>query len=107
MNDLPILELIAPTREAARKTLANLLDEAQRSSVYKGRTLLIENAEHVGADPNPHPSAAGARLLGLRQVDLDPLAGQVGRPRPAAMPPPPRRRGFGRWFRPRRRVRRR
>jgi hypothetical protein len=41
-HELPVLEVIAPEREAARKTLSALLDEAQQGSVYKGRTLSVE-----------------------------------------------------------------
>lgn len=41
-RDLPVLEVIAGTREAARGTLTALLDEAQKSSGYKGQTLAIE-----------------------------------------------------------------
>jgi SpoVK/Ycf46/Vps4 family AAA+-type ATPase len=41
-SELPILEVIAATREVARTTLASLLEEAQRSSVYKGKALSIE-----------------------------------------------------------------
>jgi cell division protease FtsH len=43
-NDLPVLEVIAAAREAARATLTALLDEAQRGSVYKGRILAVEYA---------------------------------------------------------------
>jgi hypothetical protein len=39
---LPILEVIGPTRAAARDTLTGLLEEARRGSVYKGRTLSVE-----------------------------------------------------------------
>jgi SpoVK/Ycf46/Vps4 family AAA+-type ATPase len=41
-SDLPVLEVIAPTREAARATLTAVLEEAQRGSVYKGRTISLD-----------------------------------------------------------------
>jgi hypothetical protein len=41
-HDLPILEVVAATREAARETLTALLEEARRESAYKGRTLTLE-----------------------------------------------------------------
>ncbi len=41
-HDLPILEVIAASREVARDSLAALLDQAQRHNVYKGRTLSLE-----------------------------------------------------------------
>ncbi|MCI0458018.1 MAG: AAA family ATPase [Gemmataceae bacterium] len=44
-SELPVLEVIAPTREAARGTLTALLNEAQQSSVYKGRTLSLDQSE--------------------------------------------------------------
>jgi ATPase family associated with various cellular activities (AAA) len=43
-RDLPILDVIAASRDIAKKTLLALLDEAQRESVYKGRTLSVEFA---------------------------------------------------------------
>ena len=42
ISDLPVLEVVAATRAAARDTLAALLDQAQRDNVYKGRTLTLE-----------------------------------------------------------------
>ena len=39
---LPIVEVIAATREAARETLTALLEEARRDSAYRGRTLTLE-----------------------------------------------------------------
>jgi hypothetical protein len=44
-RELNVLEIIAGTREAARDGMAGLLEQAQRDSVYKGRTLVLE---HVG-----------------------------------------------------------
>src|SRR5262245_61580287 len=41
-SDLPILDVVAGCREAARDTLQALLDEAQRGSVYRGRTIVLE-----------------------------------------------------------------
>jgi hypothetical protein len=39
--ELPVLEVIAPTRKIARETLSSLLEEAHRGSVYKGHTLTL------------------------------------------------------------------
>lgn len=39
------LEVIAGTREVARETLTSLLTEAQKTSVYKGRTLSLEQSK--------------------------------------------------------------
>jgi cell division protease FtsH len=44
-EELPMLEVIAPARDPARKTLSAALDEAQQRSVYKGRTLSLEQSE--------------------------------------------------------------
>lgn len=41
-SDLPMLEVIAASREVARDTLAVLLREAQRDSVYRGRAISLE-----------------------------------------------------------------
>jgi hypothetical protein len=41
-GELPVLEVLAATREQARSTLTALLDEAERSNVYKGRTIALE-----------------------------------------------------------------
>jgi hypothetical protein len=41
-SELPVVEVIADAREAARETLVALLDEARRESAYKGRTLTLE-----------------------------------------------------------------
>ena len=41
-QELPVVEVIAGTREAARETLTALLEEARRESAYKGRTLTLE-----------------------------------------------------------------
>jgi hypothetical protein len=43
-RELPAVEVIAATREVARDTLSALLDEAQRGSLYKGRTLSLEGS---------------------------------------------------------------
>ena len=45
-SELPIVEVVADTREAARETLVALLDEARRESAYKGRTLTLEPSSH-------------------------------------------------------------
>jgi SpoVK/Ycf46/Vps4 family AAA+-type ATPase len=44
-SELPVLEVIAATREAARETLSAVLDEAQQNSVYKGQTISVERSE--------------------------------------------------------------
>jgi hypothetical protein len=44
--ELPSVEVIAATREAARETLSAFLEEARRESAYKGRTLTLEAAPH-------------------------------------------------------------
>jgi hypothetical protein len=41
-GELPVLEILAATRDQARATLTTLLDEAQRGNVYKGRTICLE-----------------------------------------------------------------
>jgi cell division protease FtsH len=47
--ELPVMEVVAPTREAARETLTALLEEARRESAYKGRTLTLEaGSRHEG-----------------------------------------------------------
>ncbi|HZY85875.1 MAG TPA: hypothetical protein VFE78_13655, partial [Gemmataceae bacterium] len=38
----PVLELMARQRETARAALGRLLDEAQRHTIYKGRTIAVE-----------------------------------------------------------------
>jgi hypothetical protein len=43
---LPVMEVLAPTREGARDTLRAVLAEAAADNVYKGRTLAVE---HSGA----------------------------------------------------------
>ncbi len=43
-SDLPVLEVVAASREAARETLATILEEARRASVYKGRTVTLEQS---------------------------------------------------------------
>jgi AAA+ superfamily predicted ATPase len=42
--EFPCLEVIAPTREAASGTVTAILEEARRSSVYKGRAIAIERS---------------------------------------------------------------
>ena len=41
-GDLPVMDVVAPTREAARDTLGALINEAATDSAYKGRTISIE-----------------------------------------------------------------
>jgi hypothetical protein len=41
-TELPLLEIVAATRESARESLATIVDEAKRGSAYKGRTLSLE-----------------------------------------------------------------
>ena len=41
-NESPKLELIATTREIASEALSALLEEAKRTSVYRGRSIVIE-----------------------------------------------------------------
>ncbi|HYT88910.1 MAG TPA: AAA family ATPase, partial [Gemmataceae bacterium] len=43
-GEVPVMEVIASTREAASGTLSAMLDEAQETSVYKGRTLSLEQS---------------------------------------------------------------
>lgn len=43
-SELPILEVIAPSRETARNTLSAILEQAHRISVHKGRTLSLETS---------------------------------------------------------------
>jgi hypothetical protein len=43
-GELPVLDVVAPTREAARDSLRALLDEASADNVYKGRTISVESA---------------------------------------------------------------
>src|SRR5262245_14617781 len=40
-SDLPVLEVVAAGRETARDVLAGLREEAERDSVYKGRSIAI------------------------------------------------------------------
>jgi hypothetical protein len=47
-SELPIVEVIADTRDAARDILVALLDEARRESAYKGRTLALEASSWQG-----------------------------------------------------------
>jgi ATP-dependent 26S proteasome regulatory subunit len=42
-SELPIVEIIADTRTAAREVLVALLEEARRESAYKGRSLTLES----------------------------------------------------------------
>jgi hypothetical protein len=46
--ELPSVEVIAATRDAAQETLTALLEEARRESAYKGRTLTLEAATRGG-----------------------------------------------------------
>jgi ATP-dependent 26S proteasome regulatory subunit len=39
---MPVLEVVAATREAARDTVTALLEEARRESAYKGQTITLE-----------------------------------------------------------------
>src|SRR5262245_15272054 len=43
-DSLPVLEVLAPTREAARDTLRASLAEASADNVYKGRTIAVEHS---------------------------------------------------------------
>jgi hypothetical protein len=43
-TELPLLEVIAASREAARDALSALLEQAQKGSVYKGRALSLEHS---------------------------------------------------------------
>lgn len=44
-SSLPILEVVAATRDAARATMSALVDEVKRDSVYKGHTIALENGD--------------------------------------------------------------
>jgi hypothetical protein len=61
-SELPIIEVIADTRDAARGILAALLDEARRESAYKGRTLTVEaSSRWEGLILRFHPLRPAAR----------------------------------------------
>jgi hypothetical protein len=61
-SELPIVEVIADTRDAARDILAALLDEARRESAYKGRTLSLESSSwREGFTIRFHPLRPAAR----------------------------------------------
>ena len=66
-SELPVLEVMAGSREAARDALSALLDEAQKENVYKGRTISLERGESyregVG---HPVPRAAADAAGGHR-----------------------------------------
>src|SRR5262249_38194541 len=51
-SDLPVLEVLAATRETARESLSALLEEAQKGSVYKGRTLSLEHSQSWREGPS-------------------------------------------------------
>ncbi len=59
--ELPVVEVISDTREAARDTLSALLDEARRESAYKGRTLTLEAARCEGYTIRFQPLRTTAR----------------------------------------------
>src|SRR5262245_11104638 len=46
--ELPVLDVVAPTREACRDSLRALLAEAAADNVYKGRTISIEPTKSWG-----------------------------------------------------------
>ncbi len=46
MFEQPALELMAHRRQTARDALGRLLDEVQRHSVYKGRTITLESEDY-------------------------------------------------------------
>ena len=65
-SNLPVLEVVAGSREAARGTLAALLDEARNTSVYKGHTVLVENGQPLSplsGLPADGPDAVSVRSL--------------------------------------------
>jgi hypothetical protein len=70
----------------------------------QGGGSVVEPLGHVGPNPNPDALAVRARLLGLGQVYLDALAGQVVRQRATTVPPPPGRIGLWRRVRHRERL---
>jgi hypothetical protein len=43
-GELPVLDVVGPTREGVRDALRGLLDEAAAENVYKGRTISVESA---------------------------------------------------------------
>lgn len=47
-RELPVMEVFAATRETASRTLTALLEQAQRDSVYRGRTLSLEQSRGWG-----------------------------------------------------------
>jgi hypothetical protein len=55
-----VIEVIAATRAAAQVTLSTLLNEAQRESVYRGRTLSLEQAS------SPFEERVGIRFHEVR-----------------------------------------
>jgi hypothetical protein len=60
--DLPVVEVLASTREVASEALAALLDEARRESAYKGRTLTLEAGNRLqGFTIRFHPIRPVAR----------------------------------------------
>src|SRR5262249_58892144 len=67
----------------------------------QGGRSVVEPLGHVGPDSDAGAPAVRARLLSVGQVDLDALAGQVGRQRAASVPSSPG--GRGGWRRARRR----
>ena len=71
-----------PAADGAGVGVPDPLDDEQR-----GRPV-VELLARLGPDPDPRPAAARARLLGLGQVVLDPLPGQVVGQRPPAVPAP-------------------
>ncbi|MDB5308759.1 MAG: hypothetical protein JWO38_2961 [Gemmataceae bacterium] len=75
---------------------ANIRGPDELPDEERGRAI-VEPFGHIDPDPDASRLAARTHLLGIRQVDLHPLPGQVGRPRPTTMSPSLRRCGVGRW----------
>jgi hypothetical protein len=60
--ELPVVEVVASTREVARDTLTALLEEGRRESAYKGRTLTLQNGtRHEGFTIRFHPLRPATR----------------------------------------------
>jgi hypothetical protein len=72
-----------PTTRGAGVGVPHPLDDEQ------GRRPVVELFARLGPDPDPKDAAARARLLGLGQVDLDPLPGEVVGQRSPTVPAPP------------------
>jgi cell division protease FtsH len=60
--EVPLIEVISATREAARESLSTLLEQARRESAYKGRTLTLEAIPgHLGFNIRFQPFRPAAR----------------------------------------------